>query len=389
MKKFLLGTTAVLAVMFFSASAMAASDQGVKLGLGGYYKAAFGLIADEDDDATQPQASGVNDRRQESLKQKVQIWFQGESTLDNGLTVGARVQMEGQTQTDQIDETWMYIKGSFGEIRVGDEDDARKLKAVMGPMASKIFATTDPDNTMLSFSNSPLIGLTGNNFTAANSNIGTNSTTFNVENDSTKIIYMTPSFNGFSLAASYAPSSTSDQQNNGGQTALKNTTAGTSAYSVAGSYDGKFDNVKVMASLGYSGTNNDVTGQDDAKAYQAGLALGFGNFMVGGSYGLLKDAIGNDRDVTSYEVGGTYNTGPYTVGLGWSRGEYEVNATREPQLDTYMISGAYALGPGITLDAAVQYNDFDNDGSTSIGSGLTATDDYKSTAVMVGSSIKF
>ena len=386
MKKFLLGTTAALAVMFFAASSMAA-DQGVKLGLGGYYKAGFGWVASEDDGAGQPQAAN---RRADSLKQVSQVWFQGESTLDNGLTVGARIQMEAQTQSDQIDETWMYIKGSFGELRVGDEDDARRLKAVIAPSASKVFyAVNDVDARAISFSNSPLTSLTGTNFNSANSNVGLNSTAFNVENDSTKLIYMTPSFNGFSLAVSYAPDASSDGQNAGGVTAIDNTSGNSEAWSVAGAYDGKFENVKVQGSLGYTASSNETASADDVDAWQGGLSVGFGSFAVGGSYGLLKNALGNDLDITTYEIGGTYNTGPYTVGLGWSRGKYEVTTTREPTLDTFQVSGAYALGPGISLDAAVQYNNWDNDGNTAIGSGITATEDYQSTAIMVGSSIKF
>lgn len=81
--------------------------------------------------------------------------------------------------------------------------------------------------------------------------------------------------------------------------------------------------------------------------------------------------------------------GPCIIGLGWSHGDYEVTAAREPELDTFMLSGSYALGPGITLDAAIQHDRYDNDGAGAIGSGITATSDYESTAIMVGSSIIF
>ncbi len=380
MKKFYL---ALVALAVFAAGSAQAADQGVKLGLGGYYKAGFGVIADDDDGAAQPQAQN---RRSHSLKQDVEVWFTGETTLDNGLTVGARVELEGQTQSDQIDETWMYMKGSFGELRVGDEDDARRLKAVVAPTASKVFGAADADDTMLHFSNNPLTQLTS----YANNTAGLNNTVMKVENDSTKLIYMTPSFNGFSLAVSYAPDATSDRQNNGGLTETDNDAGQNSeAFSVAGSYDGKWDSTKIMASLGYTGSDNEVVGADDVNAWHAGLGVGFGNFMVGGSYGVLKDGLGNDLDVTQFELGGTYATGPYTIGLNWSHGEYEVATAREPELDVFMLSGSYAMGPGITLDAAISYDDYDNDGNTAIGSGLTATEDYDSTSVMVGSSIKF
>jgi outer membrane protein OmpU len=384
MKKFVFALAALFA--FTATSAQAASDQGVKLGLGGYYKAGIGFIASDDDGATNPQA---DNRRGHAIKQDVEVWFTGETTLDNGLTVGARVELEGQTNSDQVDETWMYIKGSFGEVRVGDEDDARRLKSVVAPTASNIFKANDPGNDALSFSNNPLAFANG---LVPNNTIGINSTAMNVENDSTKLIYMTPSFNGFSLAVSYAPDASKSGSNNGGLTPTDNTAGQNSkAYSIAGSYDGKFDNVKVQASLGYTGSNNEGTGagNDDVDAWQAGLGVGFGAFNVGGSYGVLKNALNTGRgDVSTYELGGTYGTGPYTVGLNWSRGKYEFSNTQEPELNTFMVSGSYAMGPGITLDAAVSYDQYDNDGNTAISAG-NATADYDSTSIMVGSSIKF
>lgn len=386
MKKFVFALVALFA--FGAANAQAASDQGVKLGLGGYYKAGFGFIADDDDDAQNPQAQN---RREHAIKQDVEVWFTGETTLDNGLTVGARVELEGQTTSDQVDETWMYIKGSFGEVRVGDEDDARRLKAVVAPTASNIFKVNDPGNDALAFNNNPL-AFANTTGLVANNTIGINSTAMQVENDSTKIIYMTPSFNGFSLAVSYAPDASKSGSNNSGLTPVDNTAGQNSeAYSVAAAYEGKFDNVKVLASAGYTGSNNEGSGasNEDVDAYQLGLAVGFGAFNVGGSYGVLQDALNSGNgDVTTYEIGGTYSTGPYTVGLGWSHGEYEFTASQEPELDTYMVSGSYALGPGITLDAAVSFDDYDNDGTAAISAG-NATDDYQATSIMVGSSIKF
>jgi outer membrane protein OmpU len=389
MKKFIFA--ALAAVLAFSAAPAAqADDHGVKLGIGGFYKAGFGAIISDDDNAGNPQA---RDRRSHAIKQDVEVWFTGETKLDNGLTVGALVELEGATTgaaasgNGQVDDTMMYIKGSFGEVRVGDTDDARILKSVTGPRASNVFNADHLTGEFLSFSNNPMTGLTS----YANNNSGANSTIQYVEPSGTKVIYLSPSFNGFSIGASYTPDANSDRTNQGGLIPQDNNGGDNSeAYSVAASYQGKFGgNVNVGASVGYTGSNNEAAGTDDVDAWQAGLNVGFGQFAVGGSYGLLKNGLGNDRDVNVYGLSGTYNTGPYTVGLGWTHGKYEVTAAREPVLDTYTLSGAYNLGPGITLDAALAFNDYDNDGNTAIGSGLTATDDYQSTSVMVGSTISF
>src|SRR4026209_1438567 len=74
-----------------------------------------------------------------------EIHFRATETLENGIQVGARIQLEGATHNgncarfsgsaghDQIDERHIFFKGGFGEIRVGDEDDARKLKSYTAP----------------------------------------------------------------------------------------------------------------------------------------------------------------------------------------------------------------------------------------------------------------
>src|SRR6185295_9455433 len=64
----------------------ARATDGVKLGIGGYYHAAAGGVIGEDFS----RSSGVSegDVRDYVFKQKVDLTFNGETTLDNGLTVG-------------------------------------------------------------------------------------------------------------------------------------------------------------------------------------------------------------------------------------------------------------------------------------------------------------
>jgi len=37
---------------------------------------------------------------------------------------GARIELEGETSSDQIDEAWIYFSGGFGEVRIGSDDEA-------------------------------------------------------------------------------------------------------------------------------------------------------------------------------------------------------------------------------------------------------------------------
>src|SRR5215213_4226159 len=112
MKKILLGSTALVATGLLVGEAYAA-DNTVKLGFGGRYLGAAGYVISQDsDDAL------VDDSRDHVFKQDIEVHFRGEGVLDNGLTVGARIELEGQNQDgDQIDESFAFISGGFGELR--------------------------------------------------------------------------------------------------------------------------------------------------------------------------------------------------------------------------------------------------------------------------------
>src|SRR4051812_23965123 len=104
MRRILLGSTALVATGLLAAEAHAA-DNAVKLGFAGRYEGAAGMIFSQDSDD-----ESVDDSRDHVFKQDIEVHFQGEGVLDNGLTVGARIELEGQNQgDDQIDETFAFV----------------------------------------------------------------------------------------------------------------------------------------------------------------------------------------------------------------------------------------------------------------------------------------
>lgn len=48
-----------------------------------------------------------------------EIHFNGRTTLDNGITLGFRLELEGNTAADQIDESYMFVEGGFGRVELG------------------------------------------------------------------------------------------------------------------------------------------------------------------------------------------------------------------------------------------------------------------------------
>src|SRR5262245_35264243 len=179
MKSILLGSTALVAAVSITGAAQAA--QGVQLGLGGYYQGAAGLLLSQDNDAGEPGAH----TRNVVFRQDVEVHFKGETTLDNGLTIGARIEMEGQQSDDQIDEVWAYFKGGWGQLRFGDDDDAYEQLAYLIPSASKIFGVDTPNFEF------------ANNLSGAGNVVQTNTTIQRLSGDATKIIYFSPNFGGF------------------------------------------------------------------------------------------------------------------------------------------------------------------------------------------------
>jgi outer membrane protein OmpU len=360
MKNLFLGTTALVAAGLVASNAHAA--QGIQLGIGGYYAAAAGLLFD--------QSSGNGDPGQHTrnivFRQDVEVHFKGETTLDNGLTVGAQIQLEGQQSDDQIDEVWAYFKGGWGQVRFGDDDDATEQLHYLIPNGSNLFGVDTP---FFDFSNNH-----GNAF--SNGSFQTNSTVLNISGDATKIIYFSPTFAGFSFAASYAPDrrgedSYSYWSQSGGTTLSNNSGQVQNVFSAALNFDHDFNGVSLATGIGFGEGQFEATGGAHNVTTTWGvdghLIVSFSGFTIGGA-GVFRDnwqsASGADYWVAG--VGGSYNWDAWTVGLSWSHGDYEYagSGSSSDTIDIVQITGRYDLGPGISLDSMVGYNTLNAGGNT-------------------------
>jgi len=101
MKKLFLGTTALVAAGLIAVRADAADP--IRLTLGGFYATAMGV---EIGGATKP-GEPSNDRQTGAFHQNVEVYFNGATTLDNGLTAGVHVELEGNNQSGRtMDEVY-------------------------------------------------------------------------------------------------------------------------------------------------------------------------------------------------------------------------------------------------------------------------------------------
>ena len=370
MKKALLGTTALVAAGLAVGDAYAAD--GVKLSIGGRYMGAAGVILGEDSDFY-----SEGNTRNYVFKQDVEVYFQGETVLDNGLTVGARVELEGQTSGDQIDAVYAYFSGGFGEIRFGDTAEALGQMCYLVPSASGIFGADSPN---FNFSNAGIAGYGA-----------TNGTCYGVDDKATKLVYFSPNFGGFSFAASFAPDGSEDTRNTfqGAGTRLNNLGGGgqgtgggndSENLSVAANYTHDFNGVHLV--VGGAGTwsfNREANANNTGKRqeYNGYAQVGFSGFTIGGAMSYRKNRGGAGQDDLIYGAGITYNWDAWTVGFGWTHGEYDLVANGQhftsitasgskvtttassdirERYDIFAITASYALGPGIQVDGVLEYD---------------------------------
>src|SRR5690349_13470965 len=126
----------------------AAAEEGIKLSVGGFFRSAYMIVADDNDFA-----EAGEDHNTDGFFSDAEIHFVGRTTLDNGLEVGARVELEGETEppsegnagNGQIDEAWIWFSGGFGEIRIGSDDDALANACVTPPGGTANFSAFSPN----------------------------------------------------------------------------------------------------------------------------------------------------------------------------------------------------------------------------------------------------
>jgi predicted porin len=349
-KRALLQTTALVAAGFIVSAAPADAAEKLRISVGGFAEQWFGYTDIQDDGNTTQDLSGFD------VKSDTEIHFEGFTTLDNGLEVGINVQLEGNTNSsDQIDESYLTVRGNFGQIDIGDENSAL-YKTHVAPkeygMGINSGDTVDWElngNTSISNSGYFRAPFGGTFIEPARAN------------DSTKLTYYTPRVEGFRIGLSYAPDSTQDSN----VLPDRNTSSLTDGVMAGIDYSRDFNGVKVAASAGY-GTFLEAAGNNpEPEAYAFGLTVDYAGFQVGGSYAGFQDSGVNDGD--AYVVGAAYDFGPYGVSATYLHGERDglagstAPASVQADRDTFALGGRYILGPGVSLQGTLGYSEYTSD----------------------------
>lgn len=354
MKNLFLASTILAGLAFGVAAPAAAQDGGVKLGISGYM-AGYAVYTDE----------ASNNTRSFDFRKATEIALSGETTLENGLTVGAFINTlkdRADSFARPIDESYLYFSGNWGRVNFGETDGAAFLLQVAAPSADDAVDGLDPDiNT---FDNT-------SGLTTGYAHVFDSRTT-------TKVVYMTPVFNGFQAAASYA-ASLSDADISGTAAATTDNDGGFgTAYEVAARYQGSFQPMDLTLGGGYSKAERELSGSTDQKIWNVGGVVTVGNINVGSAYKHDNTGTAND-DHTTWVVGADYQLGATKLGLSYQDYTQKVTGTDDLNAQRYTGGAIYDFGPGMSFRGSVSYVDRDN--------GVNPDND--ATQVAVGTVVNF
>lgn len=385
MKKLLLASVACGAL---AVATPATAGDGVTLDLGGHFKG-YTVFSDQDENN-----GDVHDL---DIVRETEIHFTGETTLDNGLTVGFHAESDiDNSNGDNFnnEESYAYFSSGWGRVNFGKEDGAAYLLQVAAPSAD-----SNIDGVRQYVQAVNYTALSAN--TAAVSGLALDYD-HDVSEKSNKLTYITPVFSGFQAGVSYTPDvggtsrgldgvNLDDQDDDFGE-----------VLDLAVRYEGQFEEVTFALGGGYSDVSleqEDVDTasdpSDDRQVWNVGLDMDWGPFGLGASWS--EDDRG-DQDVDGTAGGATiddeeilvigvdYTHGPYTLGASYYDSE---NTFGVQDLDTERWAGGvtYTYGPGMTFRGSVQYVDHDHDSNANFFA--TGEDSVDATSVLVGTQINF
>lgn len=366
MKKMLLATAA------FALLAPAAQAE-IKLDLGGYFKGYAGY-ADQDTAGT----------RSMEFKRKSQVYFTGETTLDNGLTVGYNGQLIQDSSVDpgteedaKVEQSYLFMSGNWGRVNLGRENSAAYLLQVTAPGAD---ANLDGMDIDFSFFNQGAANIRQDYAqTGALTIAGARGENFQY---SDKVTYLTPKFNGFQAGVSYTPEvDARDVSDYFGMSS--DTDSYENLFDAGLRYDGEFSGVGFHAGAGYTNASPETAAisTDDYNEWNAGVKLTWEAFGLGAAYNDREANLGTvATDVDTWTVGADYTYGAYTFGASYLNSEGDALVAGDDEYDRWTVGAGYTFGPGMKFVGSVGFHDLD---------AAAAGADNDATVIAVGTDVQF
>jgi outer membrane protein OmpU len=402
MKKHLLTSTALVAAgaLVGTVAFSDVADARPKITIGGGAEQVIGIGQNEAAfDEAQGQRIGF-DQHSDG-----EVWFNGAVDLDNGIKIRTRVELEsnsadtsagrnsnvingapgtasdgaGAGSADTIDEHWMRISGSFGEIRMGSGDAAGMAMTTgyLGTWSTGV-------GQLMAFDTNDWISQPATVSSSFVGRVDTNS-------DAEHISYFTPRFNGFQLGVSYVPSTQEDVNN---QRSLSSA-GDTDGWSFGANYNGKFGDTGIGIAAGYGFNNESTVDREDDSVWGIAVRVDMQGFRVAASYvdnddqetistGLSGTAPGTNGNET-FELGARYIFGANAVSANYIKAEATGSAggaRSSDESEAFAVAYRRTLGPGVFWRVTAMMADHD-DGATGAAANQSNEGEAITTSVVV------
>lgn len=341
MKKVLLAGTALVGAALVASPAQAE----LKLGLGGHFKG-YAVYLDQDNP---PAAAGQRDFE---FRKNTEVHFTGETTLDNGLTVGVHVEQEIESNNNN-NESYAYFSGGWGRVNFGAEDGAAYLLQIAAPSADSNVDGLRP--YISGFNTLTAGGAFSLDYQHADFGNGPTDTAAFQTQPTDRITYLTPKFNGFQAGLSYAPDvALHTGFGNMGAAGFED------AWELAARWDGQFEGVGISVGGGYSTVDNAAAGGAEPETWNLGANVAWNAFSFGAVWREQEDTFGfAGLDTTTWVVGAAWDNGPWHVGASYIDRNDDFGGGVETDSWRAALGGGYTFGPGMTFRGTIAWGEED------------------------------
>ncbi len=344
------------------------------LDLGGYVKGYLGYVS-QDDDVGAPGEG----RRNIEWKREAELSVRGQTTLDNGLTIGFRTDFNAgdvTTAGSQFDEAFIHVNGAWGRINIGASDGVAELLQVSAPSAD---TNIDGVKTRFVFINR-----------------GDNTAKFNyvqsTSGNADKVSYITPKFQfaGFQAGLSYSPQVDEKPIDDRLSGMSGDNDPGDSDHliEIAARMDGRVSDIGYAIGAGYAIQQLEAPGStpalnDDPYEGNIGLRLTHGDIGIGGAYFWSNNGRADNGDDTVWFIGSDYRVSPHiTLGLSYLDSQRETGMNQTDDFTRATAGGTFDVGDGLSFRGTVNYFDLSSDANPVSASN-------EAISILIGTDINF
>lgn len=349
MKKICLCAAIVPFLLNAQAEARETQSQPIELKLGGYMRW-YGTFADffKKNNLALLENQNVN---KFDVMGDGEIYFQGRTRLDDGMEIGAMVQIKAGTEVKTFDESYLFVDGAFGRFQAGNVKNVDYQMSVNAPTVSFIGLQES------SYNRFGVFGLLGKSAEA----------TYATWDDiSTKLNYISPNVSGFSLGVSLMPSNNSGGLDN---TVFVNNTVFQYGGAVIGLYENRLNDDWLLTSSAsyafykpresYAGTHKAI------RDFSAGMNVTYKDVTIGGSVKRELSPVNtfvvgenfSDTQGWVWDAGVSYDAAVYGLSLSYTGAQTRdtaLNSARN-RSDLIVAAAKYRLGAGINVFFDMSY----------------------------------